>query len=332
MGSNDNNVFVEGALIKGTKNSEGGHNYPPNRAYVTFLAGDGDYVKGAVGLAKGLRKVKTAYPLVVAVLPDVPENHRAMLINQGCIIREIEFVYPPDSDTQFAREDFGVNYSKLRLWKFVEYSKMIYLDADIQVYGNIDHLFDLPDGSFYAAPDSFCETPCQSCPDKVSWPQELGPKPPLYFNAGMFVFEPSLCTHDRLSEALKVTPRTQFAEQDFLNVFFRDICQPLPPIYNFLIVMWWRHPDLVDHDNVKVLHYCASAESKPWRFTANEIENLDSEDMKMLVKKWWDVYNDESLDSQNDFVHNKPDQLAKHSTAALSEVGVVHYVANPSAA
>ncbi|KAJ1393366.1 Nucleotide-diphospho-sugar transferase [Sesbania bispinosa] len=44
----------------------------PRRAYVTFLAGNDDYVKGVVGLAKGLRKVKTAYPLVVAVLPDVP--------------------------------------------------------------------------------------------------------------------------------------------------------------------------------------------------------------------------------------------------------------------
>ncbi|PKD78445.1 hypothetical protein CWS33_30245, partial [Escherichia coli] len=39
------------------------------RAYVTFLAGNGDYVKGVVGLAKGLRKVKSAYPLVVAILP-----------------------------------------------------------------------------------------------------------------------------------------------------------------------------------------------------------------------------------------------------------------------
>jgi inositol 3-alpha-galactosyltransferase len=44
----------------------------PGRAFVMFLVGDGDYVKGVVGLAKGLAKAKTAYPLVVAVLPDVP--------------------------------------------------------------------------------------------------------------------------------------------------------------------------------------------------------------------------------------------------------------------
>ncbi|CAA3032404.1 galactinol synthase 1-like, partial [Olea europaea subsp. europaea] len=67
-----------------------------SHAYVTFLAGDGDYVKGVVGLAKGLRKVKTAYPLVVAVLHDVPEEHRRMLAEQGCLVREIETVYPPE--------------------------------------------------------------------------------------------------------------------------------------------------------------------------------------------------------------------------------------------
>lgn len=89
----------------------------PSRAYVTFLAGNGDYVKGVVGLAKGLRKVKTAYPLVVAVLPDVPETHRQILVSQGCIVREIEPVYPPENHTQFAMAYYVINYSKLRIWE-----------------------------------------------------------------------------------------------------------------------------------------------------------------------------------------------------------------------
>lgn len=102
---------------------------------------------------------------------------------------------------------------------------MIYLDADIQVYENIDHLFDLPHGYFYAVKDCFCEktwshTPqykigyCQQCPEKVSWPaDELGPPPPLYFNAGMFVSEPDTAIADSLLATLKVTPTTPFAEQ-----------------------------------------------------------------------------------------------------------------------
>ncbi|KAI5336197.1 hypothetical protein L3X38_015463 [Prunus dulcis] len=328
----------------------------PSRAYVTFLAGNGDYVKGVVGLAKGLRKVKTAYPLVVAVLPDVPQEHRRILESQGCIVREIEPVCPPENQTQFAMAYYVINYSKLRIWEFVEYSKMIYLDGDIQVYDNIDHLFDLPDGHFYAVMDCFCEktwshTPqykigyCQQCPEKVQWPtSELGPPPSLYFNAGMFVFEPDLETYHDLLNTLKVTPPTPFAEQDYLNMFFRKIYKPIPLAYNLVLAMLWRHPENVELDKVKVVHYCAAG-SKPWRYTGKE-ENMEREDIKMLVKKWWDIYNDTSLDYKKP---SAPGARAGIRAAvvggaegegvnmqpfieALSEAGVVQYVTAPSAA
>ena len=89
----------------------------PNRAYVTFLAGNGDYVKGVAGLAKGLRKAKSLYPLVVAILPDVPQEHRKILESQGCIVKEIEPVYPPENQTQFSMAYYVINYSKLRIWE-----------------------------------------------------------------------------------------------------------------------------------------------------------------------------------------------------------------------
>lgn len=103
---------------------------PLNCAYVTFLAGAGDYVKGVVCLAKGLRKVKAAYPLVVAVLPDVPEEHRSLLLNQGCLVREIEPVCPPagnNGESPFVRPYFAVNYCKLRLWEVSLFSGDCYL-------------------------------------------------------------------------------------------------------------------------------------------------------------------------------------------------------------
>ncbi|KAG5623459.1 hypothetical protein H5410_008677 [Solanum commersonii] len=316
----------------------------PSRAYVTFLAGNGDYWKGVVGLVKGLRKAKSAYPLVVACLPDVPEEHRRILINQGCIVREIEPVYPPENQTQFAMAYYVINYSKLRIWEFVEYSKMIYLDGDIQVFDNIDHLFDLPDGHFYAVMDCFCEktwshTPqykvgyCQQCPDKVQWTQDLGPKPSLYFNAGMFVYEPSLSIYDDLLKTVKVTPPTPFAEQDFLNMYFRDVYKPIPNHYNLVLAMLWRHPENVDLEKVKVVHYCAAG-SKPWRYTGKE-ENMDREDLKMLIKKWWDIYDDISLDYKNSNVVMAAvdgEVEADKFMAALSEAGAVNYITAPSAA
>uniref|UniRef100_A0A803LEZ4 Hexosyltransferase n=1 Tax=Chenopodium quinoa TaxID=63459 RepID=A0A803LEZ4_CHEQI len=274
----------------------------PRRAYVTFLAGNGDYVKGVVGLIKGLRKVKSVYPLIVAVLPDVPEDHRRIL--------------------------------------FVEYEKLIYLDGDIQVYENIDHLFDLPNGYFYAVMDCFCEaswskTPqykigyCQQCPEKVHWPTaELGPPPSLYFNAGFFVYEPSIPTYHDLLKTLKEVPPTSFAEQDFLNMYFNDKFKPLPIDYNLVLAFLWRHPESVDLNKVKVVHYCAAG-SKPWRYTGEE-ENMDREDIKMLVKKWWDIYQDPSLDynpaAESTAIDMKPFK------EALSKAGFLNYVTAPSAA
>lgn len=104
----------------------------PNRAYVTFLAGAGDYWKGVVGLAKGLRKVMSKYPLVVAMLPDVPEEHRRILISQGCVLREIEPVYPPPNQTQFAMAYYVINYSKLRIWE-VTFLTLLVLSRDFSV-------------------------------------------------------------------------------------------------------------------------------------------------------------------------------------------------------
>ena len=64
------------------------------------------------------------------------------------------------SDTYYLKNAFKCLALKFQYFcvQFVEYSKMIYLDGDIQVFENIDHhLFDLPDNHFYVVMDCFCE-------------------------------------------------------------------------------------------------------------------------------------------------------------------------------
>ncbi|GMP85796.1 hypothetical protein CsSME_00038831 [Camellia sinensis var. sinensis] len=167
------------------------------RAYVTFLAGNTDYVKGVIALAKCLKKVKSAYPLVVVILPDVPEDHRKILRCQGCVVREMEAVYPPESEIEFESPYYELWYSKLGIWK------------------------------------------------------------------------------------------------DLLNKFFRNKFKPIPVIYNLVLPILWHHPEKVELEKVKVVHYCATG-SKPWNYTPKE-DNMHREDVKMLIAKWWNVYNDELL-------------------------------------
>ncbi|KAJ7296722.1 hypothetical protein O6H91_08G102400 [Diphasiastrum complanatum] len=304
------------------------------KAYVTFLAGDGDYFKGAEGLAKSLRRVKSSHQLLVAVLPDVPESHRRLLRRQGCVIREIEPIMPPAGSDQckFAMAHYVINYSKLRIWEFEDFSKLVYLDADIMVFQNMDELFDTPKGTFSAVLDCFCEktwshTPqysigyCQQSPDSAPWVKVLGPPPKPYFNAGMFVFEPSRKTFTELMQSLRSNPPTPFAEQDFLNSIFQKIFRPIPLKYNLILAMLWRHPENVHLPSVKAVHYCATG-SKPWCFTGKEA-NMDREDVRELVRKWGEVYLDPSVDLNNVKPSNAVPELNGPTPFDIAESTVV---------
>jgi inositol 3-alpha-galactosyltransferase len=149
-----------------------------------------------------------------------------------------------------------------------------------------------------------------------------------------------------------------FSWQDFLNMFFRDVYKPIPSDYNLVLALLWRHPENINLDKVKVVHYCAAVSihhahikhkklsfrtlstamlilmllqgSKPWRYTGKE-DNMDREDMKMLVNKWWDIYHDESLDYKNTVVAAAGAEVQPF-LAALSEAGIAHYITAPSAA
>ena len=50
--------------------------------------------------------------------------------------------------------------------------------------------------------------------------------------------------------------------------------------------------------------------SKPWRFSGKE-ENMEREDIKTLVQKWWDIYSDPSLDHHLGSGDTIPDPISK---------------------
>ena len=69
--------------------------------------------------------------------------------------------------------------------------------------------------------------------------------------------------------------------------------------------------------------------SKPWRYTGKE-ENMQREDIKILIKKWWDIYEDESLDYKNVIAVSKAQPVFE--ALQLEEIDVVDNMDAPSAA
>jgi inositol 3-alpha-galactosyltransferase len=256
----------------------------PKRAYVTFLAGD--YWNGVVGLAKGLRRARSAYPLVVAaVLPDVPEDRRRKLAGQGCIVRDIQ----PESQTRFAMAYYVVNYSKLRIWELVEYERMVYLDADIQVFENMD---ELEKGAFYAVKDCFCEktwshTPqhrvgyCQQCPDRARGAllqrRHVRARAQPRRRQG-----PPRRARGRAADALRRAGLPQLVLPRQVQAHPQRV-QP-------------RAGHAVEAPGERGAGQGQGRALLRRGVQAVEPNNMDRDDIKLLVKKWWDIFNDGTLD------------------------------------
>ena len=121
------------------------------------------------------------------------------------------------------------------MWNYDdEYDRLIYLDADMVLLKNIDHLFVAPGTTLYAVGDCYGgrhdewerNACCHFTPEKH----------PDYFNAGFYVMTPDKKELAAMEAALRgeemAAAEWRFAEQDFLNVYFAGRWKHLPYIYN----------------------------------------------------------------------------------------------------
>jgi inositol 3-alpha-galactosyltransferase len=268
-------------------------------AYVTFLCDDSEYWKGAVVLAKSLRSAGSRYELIVAVTKEVSPKLRQLLTERhGCIVREIEDVTPPKGAEKVVRRPYYLTqYTKLRIWEFDDYDKLMYLDADTLVLQNRDHLFDmLPPNQIMGVKNCFCvgwtnhprvcgTSYCQFDPVKHPWTFPGGKSEPTpYINAGFFVFKPSRAVFAEMRRQLAAFPASELAEQDFLNDFWAGRIRVLPAENNLLLNFLFSHPDLLDLDNAALIHF-AVAGSKPWAYDP-EMPDMTHPDVVKYVSMW----------------------------------------------
>jgi lipopolysaccharide biosynthesis glycosyltransferase len=256
-------------------------------AVVTLVANN-FYLPGCVALINSLHRVQTILKIYVIVTKHVDTNNPDYIYLSR--ISDIIVVddWPDDIHSLDKMGDYKLgnntsflihkskefnpnnNFLKLRMWEIFDkkYEKMLYLDADVIVLQNIDHLLscfhDIP---FAAA--------CDINKDDIKKIDKL--------NSGVFLFTPCIETYKKMFEmyrerilAGKIFDRT---DQSLLEEFFCN-WNHLSASYN---TVWWRQLVLpINLDTTKILHFTMQ---KPW----DEKETFPDE-MKHMVDLWKSFY------------------------------------------
>ncbi len=271
-------------------------------AWVTLLTQPG-YLPGVLALARSLKKQESIAPLVVMVTPNIEPDLHHQLTQAGCLIHPVNAIGPDPSLVQnYANARFAEVWAKLAVWQLEEYRQLVFLDADMLIIRNMDELLtmELPDNGRGIAACHACRcNPRQLAEYPADWrPQNCyysycdspemvaSPAPPFenYLNGGLLVLQPGRDVYqDMMVQIAKVRDLSAyvFAEQDFLNHYFRGRWQPLHYGYNALKTLAHQHPKMWDLTRVKNLHFILD---KPW-----EQRPQPSHPCYPLHQLWWQV-------------------------------------------
>ena len=231
-------------------------------SYVSLLTND-SYTYGIVLLVESMKKVDTKYPLHVLVTKKVSTASLELL-------RQIGVTYEVVDTISVSEEIHNYNMSlnarlaaiwkdcwtKFRIFDQTQFDKIVFLDADIMVLKNLDHLFDKPhmtsclDGEYFNI-----------------WPGRD------HFNSGCIVIEPS---HELFEDILNFANQMKvedlpyqepFADQELLNIYFKDWVDKKELHLNkyYDIFAPYVQTDQLDDltQNCYFIHYVGR---KPWAF------------------------------------------------------------------
>jgi glycogenin glucosyltransferase len=227
-------------------------------AYFTLAARD-KYVDGTVCMFKSLRD-KTKYPLIAMTL-DISDVSRNRLIDLGVQCRDVDKIQSVKAgigENKSRLKDFTYTYTKLHVFSYSEYDRIIFLDSDLIVVNSIDHLFDEIKSGFAA------------CACTPYWEHR--------FNSGVMVLRPDKRIFKDMMAQKDIMPTYDGSDQGFLNSYFKD-WQKLDIKYNAGKRIYSETPDhwaQIDHH---VIHFVGG---KPW--LGGEVG------YEALEKMWYDYF------------------------------------------
>lgn len=183
------------------------------RAYITLLSNDA-YLPGVQVLYRSLKAVGTKYPLYCVLSVSVNQNTEQVLEKEGIsCIRLFRSVVEQEVNPQGKGfSHWNYTFDKLLVWGLTQFAKVVFLDSDMLIVRNIDHLFERDAFSAVAADHSF--------PGNELWTGGL--------NSGLMVIKPDRKIENGLLAMIKPTVDEArrdgrlVGDQDVVKFFLND--------------------------------------------------------------------------------------------------------------
>lgn len=220
-----------------------------NYSYITTITNE-NYFKGLAVLIKSLKKVNSKYPINVMV----PDSVDVSLLSKIQSL-DIGIIKMPWVDIPYvaAKENLSQNWNqtffKLNIMQLTQFDKVLFVDADMLVLKNLDHLFEYP--SISATTGGKSAHP--------EWHE---------FNSGLMVIEPNTNEFQKLIDCIpsailrKKSMNLGYGDQDVFNEYYpqwhelkdHDIGEECNAELSFLDALVKNH-SLKSVLDVSVIHY-----------------------------------------------------------------------------
>lgn len=174
------------------------------------------------------------------------------------------------------RPDLSLAFTKIAVWRQVQFRKILYLDADVLALRAPDELFDIKDDPALAAVGD------------VGWPSD--------FNSGVMMLKPDMGDYYALEAMATGGDSYDGADQGLLNKYFgrENLNEPrkwysLDFTYNCTPSAGYQYEPAYRYHEAKVALVHFIGKTKPWN--VDQDVSQASGVYKELLGRWWAVYN-----------------------------------------
>ena len=263
-----------------------------NNAYITLISTD-NYLYGCIGLMYSWKATNPKYPFYCIVTENISQETIRILTAIGYhVIKDVAYV--PDSYLNLLKQyeetgeyetpignsktDLKQNgwqhcWTKLQIFKYVEFDKLLFMDADSYVIQNLDHIFDMPGWS-------------ATCEYDATWTGQQR------FHAAFMLIEPNLSTYSELCQLAEdnplimhpITNQPQLSnDYDLLNLYksdWKNHPECRIPNYTYVDSYTLRTTDfflpfvLNCFPKMRAIHLSGN---KPWLCGTQEVANYSGE-------------------------------------------------------